>query len=175
MTLTERYEFAILERDEYVAALLSGTLAGLIFASVLLALAPARVRTVGALLAPGAPTLLGLLAWLFLGTALGIGFAPVAALTLDAYLARTMQLTAKSAALRRVLQPLMERSAFATAGAGLGSLYGVVAIALYLVLPPLAAAVTGLAVPLIDAGVLGALLYGPMLGAGYGHVRSAYR
>ncbi|WP_254545874.1 hypothetical protein [Halomarina pelagica] len=175
MTLIERNGFVVVERNEYVAALLSGTLAGLVFASVLLALAPSRVRTLGALFAPGASTLAGLLGWLGVGTALGVGFAPVAARTLDAYLARTMRLTATSAALRRVLRPLMERSAFATVGAGLGALYGLAIVGLYLALPPLAAAVMGGSVPLIDAGLLAALVYGPMLGAGYGYVRSVYR
>ncbi|WP_254535371.1 hypothetical protein [Halomarina litorea] len=155
------------ERREVAAAVAAGAVAGFVSGALIYVLGgPVRLRSVGALV--GAEALsVGWAVWLALALGLGAGFAAVAARSINDFVATAIQLTSRNDHLRAALQPMMERSALATVGVGLGAAYGLLAVFVYV----LALAVGG--GPFVEFGVVGAMTYGPILGGAYGVLLTA--
>lgn len=154
-------------RNEVAAAVAAGAVAGFASGGLIYVLGgPARLQSVGALVGSEALSV-GWAVWLALALGLGAGFAAVAARSINDFVATAIGLTSRNDHLRAALQPMMERSALATVGVGLGAAYGVLAVVLYV----LAMAIGG--GPFVEFGVLGAMTYGPILGGVYGLLLTA--
>jgi hypothetical protein len=151
-----------------VGSLLGGAVAGLLLALI----ARSHLRLVGSLL--GTTSLPGsVLVWLALAVVLGVGFYYVIGRTLDAYVRSVMGLTAKNAFLRKLLLPLVMRSALGTTAGALGLTYGLACGSLvgFVALPALVGVLTGAGpgVPAVDGAVLVTyVVFGLVMGLGYG-------
>ncbi|MDF9744374.1 hypothetical protein [Natrinema salsiterrestre] len=159
-------------------AAIAGGLAGGFQAALLIQLYDTdAIRRVGA--AVGTSTLDGgWLAMFALGTLVALPFHVLASLSTDAFVSRVMDLSSRHELLRRLLVPLLRRSAFTTAMVGLGNAYGVaVGVVVSLFVLPIWLTVTAstpAAVPDHPAAVLVEIIawtvYGGTLGLVYGLV-----
>ena len=157
---------------EFRAAVVGALLGGVVGAAALERLAPGHLRLVGAL--SGEATFVQSLAtWLGICLLLGFAFAYVVSRSLDGYANAVLELTSRSATLRRLLRPAVERSMLGTTAAGLGLLFGACAAVLvgFLGVPAAVDAATGYrpSVPIVDSSIAaGYVVTGTVIGAGYG-------
>jgi hypothetical protein len=111
---------------EFQAAVVVALLWSVVGAAVLERLAPGHLRLVGAL-SGDATFAQSLATWLGLCLLLSFGFAYVVSRSPNRYTNAIVGLTSRSATLRRLLMPAVRRSMLGTTGAGIGTLFGLVA------------------------------------------------
>lgn len=157
---------------EYGAALVGALLGGVVGGGALYLLAPGHLALLGAIVdVPSAAG--GFLVWLVIAVLLGIGFAVVAGPAVNAYTNVVIKVTSRSDAARRVVQPLVMRSAMGTTASGIGLAYGIGAgiVVGAVAVPAVAGATTPFdpGVPSRNAGIVIAYaLFGYVTGLGYG-------
>jgi hypothetical protein len=159
-------------------AAIAGGLAGGFQAALVIQLYDTdAIRRIGA--GVGAPTLDGgWLAMFALGVLFALPFHVLASLSTDAFVSRVMDLSSRHELLRRLLVPLLRRSAFTTTMVGLGNVYGAaVGVIVSLFLLPIWVTVTAsapTAIPAVPVGILVEVIawtvYGGTLGLVYGLV-----
>ena len=161
--------------DVQNAALFGSALGGVAGGLVLFALggrgAFAELAEVVGETAPG----VGLVVWAGLAVVFGLLFAPVLSRTINDFSNSVIMFSRRSAALQKVLVPLLTKAALTVTAASMGLGYGLVlAVGVWMVaIPVWVGAVVGIptTVPALGlAGPLAFVVYGQALGAGYGLV-----
>ncbi|WP_323172378.1 hypothetical protein [Natrialba sp. PRR66] len=165
-------EFSVREIEAAVA----GGLAGGFQAALVLQLYDTdAIRRVGG--GFGSPTLDGgWIAMFALGVLFALPFSLVVSRSIDSFVGTVMALSSRNEPLRRLLTPLLKRSALATTTFALGNGYGIVvgAVGVLFLVPGWLPAAMGVSTPFSNAtvaGVVGVLawaIYGGMLGLVYG-------
>jgi hypothetical protein len=135
---------------------------------------PVYMRYIGSLFGMGGSFTMAWVAWFVLALVLGGLFVALVRNTLDDYVNSLIMTTSRNGDLRQLLQPALKQASVTTTATAVGLAYGVAlavvlgAVGLPLLVENLTAFSMGPA-PNLDGGtLLGFVLYGGFLGAGYG-------
>ncbi|WP_254531446.1 hypothetical protein [Natrinema gelatinilyticum] len=173
--LFETIESLEIDAREIEAAVAGGLAGGFQAALVIQLYDTDAIRRVGAVF--GAPTLDGgWLAMFALGVLFALPFSLFVSSSIDAFVSKVMLLSSRNEYLRKVLVPLLQRSALTTTTMGLGNGYGVaVGVCFSLIAMPIWLAVAmgvPAAIPNLTVGglvgVVAWAIYGGTLGLVYG-------
>lgn len=173
--LFETVESLEIDAREIEAALAGGLAGGFQAALILQLYDTDAVRQIGAVF--GAPTLDGgWLAMFAIGAVFALPFSVFVSSSIDSFVSKVMLLSSRNDYLRKILVPLLQRSALTTTTLALGNGYGVAVGSLFtlLLMPIWLTVVMGVptAIPnLTAAGLVGVIawaIYGGTLGLVYG-------